>query len=112
MNIGDVKSVFRFPSISRLKSGGSDKDRDPSGSGYQQQEEKQEQPNKEHFEQALEKLKSSSDASTSNLNIELIQNGEDRELIIKDPYGKVLRKISGPEVVSIANSGHILDRRI
>lgn len=113
MDINSIKSALSFSGFGRIKSDNSKKDRDTYSGGYQQQgDQEQEEPKQEHFDQALEQLKNSKSVSASNLDVELVNTAKGQFLVVKGPDGRELRRITGPEIITIATSGHILDRRI
>lgn len=88
------------PTIDRsIKSGGAT-DRDANGQmAYDQQKNKQQQPmTEEQFEKALKALKELPAVKDHHLTTEIVMIDGKRFVLLKEPSGKLLRKISENEL--------------
>ncbi|MDB2425999.1 hypothetical protein N9W41_00475 [bacterium] len=89
-------------------------DRDADG-----RKEREEQPKKEHFTdeevlRALNYLKNLEGIKTNNLQVSFENTDSQIIFYLKEPSGKVIRRLIGPDVwnlmISEAEKGHLLDK--
>ena len=93
----------------------SSKDRDANGQRQGQQEHHKEHLNDEEMREALETIRGFKGVQEHNLEVELVQSGEKRVILIKDLQGNVIRRIPEAELWPILNEsfktkGQILDK--
>lgn len=123
MNIRSLSNIIlpktnEADSAKKLKSEDTAKDRDPNGQAYQQAEE-QEHHNltEEEVDCAMEYLKNLPGLKQSNLSLSKEFKNNIFVVVVKDPQGKVVRRILPPELYRLSKvdkdqtTGHLLNKK-
>lgn len=93
-NFNSVTPPAKAPEKKSVKSSETDEDRDANGKREDQNDQPYHGPmTDEESEQVLEAMKNLPGIKENHLTVEIVQAGDTKVAIVKDPYGKVVRRI-------------------